>query len=156
MKRFFASLTLALVVALGAAPAWAANPAMAPINAAIAAMNAGDRAALVTEFTHDATIVDDFAPYYFTSSAPGRWYDGFVKDAKANHVVPGTIVIHTPKFVHMTSTAAWIVVPTDYPYTHNGKSELETGSLVFTVTRAKGIWKITSMSWAALTDSMAP
>jgi ketosteroid isomerase-like protein len=153
MKRLLVLFAFAFVLTAGALPARAASPFLAPIYAWAGAVNAGDRAAMIALFARDATIVDDFSPYYFSSSAPARWYDGFLRDAKANRIVPGRIVVHAPKFVHSTATAAWVVAPTDYPYTLNGKRALETGSLVFTLVRTKGEWKISSMSWAALTDS---
>jgi hypothetical protein len=129
-------------------------PELVPIEAAIKASNAGNRAAFVATFTADAAIVDDFAPYRFVApSAAAHWYDGFLADAAANHITPGSIVARRPKFFHKTVDRAWVVVPTDYHYTLNGKAELETGSLVFTVIKSGVAWKISTMSWAALSDS---
>lgn len=155
MKRCLAAVFVAVSFVYAAPSVVAAQaPQLATIDAAIEASNAGNRAAFIATFTADAAIVDDFAPYRFVApSAAAHWYDGFLADAAANHVTPGSIVTHKPKFFHKTAERAWLVVPTDYHYELNGKAELETGSLVFTLVKIGDAWKIATMSWAALTDS---
>jgi hypothetical protein len=157
MKRILAAVFVAISF-VGSGAAYGAGqtppPQLVPIDAAMKAANAGQRAAFVATFTADAAIVDDFAPYRFVApSAPAHWYDGFLADAAANHVTDPIIVTHPPKFVHTTDRRAWVVMPTDYHYKLDGKAELETGSLVFTLVKLGHAWKISTMSWAALTDS---
>jgi ketosteroid isomerase-like protein len=130
---------------------------LAPIVAAVKASNAGDRAGLIALFTADATVVDNFAPYRFTPpNGVGKWYDGFGADAAASHSTDGVIAIKPPRYLHVHGDRAWAVVPTDYRYKLSGTPELETGALVFTLSRIGGEWKITSMSWAEASDSGLP
>jgi len=143
---------------LSAPAASAATPAvLAPIAAIVRLSNAGDRAAFLKLFTPDAVVVDNFAPYRFAPpNGPAKWYDGFGKDAAASGSTDGVISTRTPKYVHVTGDRAWIVMPTDYRYKLKGKPELETGWLVFTESRVRGTWLITSMSWAEFSDSGFP
>jgi ketosteroid isomerase-like protein len=157
MKRFVAGAVMAASLSTCVPAAAAPNPVMAPIVAAMKASNAGDRAGLIALFTPDATVVDNFAPYRFTPpNGVGTWYDGFGADAAASHSTDGIITIKAPRYLHVHGDRAWAVVPTAYRYKLKGTPELETGALVFTLSRIGGSWKITTMSWAEASDSGLP
>ncbi len=154
----FAGAVIAASLVAWALPASAApNPVLAPIVAAMKAANAGDRAGLIALFSADAVVVDNFAPYRFTSpNGVGKWYDGFGADAVASHATDGVITIKPPRYLHVHADRAWAVVPTNYRYQLRGTPALETVTLVFTLSRLNGVWKITTMSWSEASDSGLP
>jgi hypothetical protein len=132
-------------------------PLIAPVAKLVAASNAGDRATFVALFTPDSTIVDDFAPYRFSApGAAGKWYDGFGADATASGITGGVITMQTPKYINVTGTHAWVVVPLTYTYKTKGVAGKETGLLVFTERKTGGRWLFTTMSWGRLTVSTPP
>jgi ketosteroid isomerase-like protein len=158
MHRFVVAVVVAAALLCPAAPASAAPPlpaaVFAPIGAWVKMANAGDRAGLIALFTADGSSVDNFAPYRFAApNGAAHWYDGFVADADAQRETDGIISIRPPTFFHVTGDRAWAVVPTRYRYTLRGTPELETGSLVFTLARTGGVWKLTSMSWSQASDT---
>jgi ketosteroid isomerase-like protein len=135
----------------------APSPVLASIATLVRLSNAGDRAAFLKLFTSDAVVVDNFAPYRFgPPNGPAKWYDGFGADAAASGSTDGVISLRPAKYVRVTGDHAWVVQPIDYRYTLKGKPELETGSLVFTETRVRGTWLVTTMSWAEVSDSGFP
>jgi ketosteroid isomerase-like protein len=158
MIRFVAGAFVAAALLLPVHPARATPslpPAvLAPIAGWVKTANAGDRAGLIALFTADGTSVDNFAPYRFAApNGAAKWYDGFGADADASHETDGVIAITAPRFFHLSGDAAWAVVPTTYRYELAGTPELETGSLVFTLARAHGTWKLTTMSWSQASDT---
>jgi hypothetical protein len=130
---------------------------LTPIQTFVRAANAGDRALLVSAFTADSSIVDEFAPFRFPSpQAAAHWYDGFGADQTANGVSGAIITSTAPKFVTVAGTHAYVVLPTVYTYKVHGKPAKETGSLAFTLVERRAQWKISAMAWAKLTDTSVP
>jgi ketosteroid isomerase-like protein len=155
LDRVRAGLLSAVMMCAAAGPAAAAGPpALAPIATFYRAANAGDRAALVAAFTPDSAILDEFAPFAFPAPrAAAHWYDGFGADQSANGVTNARIIYTPPTFITVTGTHAYVVVPTVYTYKIHGKPARESGSLAFALRARGGVWKISSMAWAKLTDT---
>lgn len=154
-----AALTVMLVTAgpVAAAERDAMTPIMAPIGAFVHAANAGNRGALIAAFASDAAIVDEFAPFRFPApNAAAHWYDGFGADQQANGVTDAVIASSKPKFVTVSGTHAYVVLPTVYTYKIHGKPAKETGSLAFALVERGTRWKIGTMAWAKLTDTSIP
>ncbi len=158
-----ALVLLPLALNAGAAPAVADRGAMAsaavlaPIQTYVRAANAGHRAELISAFTADSTIVDEFAPFAFPAPhAAAHWYDGFGADQTANGVSDAVIASTPPKFVTIDGSHAYVVLPTVYTYKLHGKPAKETGSLSFALRKAGAQWKISAMAWAKLTDTSIP
>ncbi len=128
-----------------------------PIRAFVAAANAGDRARLVSAFSGDSAIVDEFAPFRFRApDAAGHWFDGFGADQAANGVSDALIAVRAPKFATVNGQHAYVVIPTIYTYRIHGKPATESGSLAFTLVQSNRQWKIGTMSWAKISDSSIP
>jgi hypothetical protein len=154
--RLCATVLFALVCVSGAAAA-AERSVLAPIETYVRAANAGNRALLISAFTADSAIVDEFAPFRFPAPhAAAHWYDGFGADQSANGVSDAFIAYTAPKFVTVAGTRAYVVLPTVYTYKIHGKPAKETGSLAFTLIERNATWKISAMAWAKLTDTGQP
>lgn len=130
---------------------------MQPIRTYVGAANAGNREQLVSAFTFDSVIVDEFAPFRFAApNAAAHWFDGFVADQKATGVSAAAIAFTRPKFVTVDGRRAYVVLPTVYTYKLRGKPAKETGSLAFTLVERGSRWKIASMAWAKISDTAGP
>lgn len=128
-----------------------------PIHTFVRAANAGDRALLISLFTPDSTIVDEFAPFCFAAPhAAAHWYDGSGPDQTAHGVTDARISFAAPRFVTVQGSAAYVVVPAIYAYKVHGKPAKEAGSAAFSLTRRSAKWKISAMAWAKLTDTSIP
>jgi ketosteroid isomerase-like protein len=154
--RSVAAALLAVLVVCSAAPA-TERAVLIPIYTYVHAANAGDRAALISAFTTDSLIIDEFAPFRFAApNAAGHWYDGFGADQTANGVTDGLITFTPPKFITVSGPHAYVVLPTVYTYKLHGNPAKETGSLSFALVKRNAQWKIGSMAWAKLTDTSIP
>jgi ketosteroid isomerase-like protein len=130
---------------------------LVPIHRFVRAANAGDRTALISAFSGDSVIVDEFAPFRFPAPrAAAHWYDGFAADQAANGVSGAVIAYAPPKFVTVSGMHAYVVLPTVYTYKIHGKPAKEAGSLAFALTRHDARWEISAMAWAKLTDTSQP
>ena len=154
--RWLAIIAL-LCVCAGRAAGAADRGVLVPIFAFVAAANSGDRAKLVGAFSSDSAIVDEFAPFRFPApNAAGHWFDGFAADQTANGVSAAVIAVRPPKFMTVAGRHAYVVVPTVYTYRIHGAPAKETGSLAFSLVESGTRWKISTMSWAKLTDTSVP
>ncbi len=152
-----AALTLLAILTSRFAADAADSGVIVPIATFVHAANAGDRARLISAFTADSAIVDEFAPFRFPApDAAAHWYDGFGADQTANGVSDAHISYTAPKFVSVDGVHAYVVLPTVYTYKIHGKPAQETGSLAYTLVRRAANWKISAMAWAKRTDTSIP
>ena len=156
MRRFVALAGLMFACATRGAAA-ADRPLLVPIHTFVAAVNAGNRAQLISAFTGEGIIADEFAPFTFPApNAARHWFDGFGADQQASGVSGAVISVRPPKFATVAGAHAYVVIPTIYTYRLHGKPAQETGSLAFTLLQRGSHWKIATMSWAKLTDTSVP
>ncbi len=128
-----------------------------PIQTFVRAANAGNRALVISVFTPDSTIVDEFAPFRFAAPhAAAQWYDGSGPDQTAHGVTDARISFAAPTFITVQGAHAYVVVPAVYAYKIHGKPAKETGSVAYSLTRRDAKWKISAMAWAKLTDTSIP
>jgi ketosteroid isomerase-like protein len=128
-----------------------------PIQTFVRAANAGDRAMLISIFTPDSMIIDEFAPFRFAApQAAAHWYDGSGPDQTAHGVTDARISVAAPTFITVKGSHAYVVVPAIYAYKIHGKPATETGSVTYSLIRRNAKWKISAMAWAKLTDTSIP
>ncbi len=159
MQFFFRTTAVAIIAGLSLAGAASAadQRVLVPIQTYVRAANAGHRAELISAFTADSTIVDEFAPYSFPAPhAAAHWYDGFGADQLAGGVSAAEIRYTAPKFVTVAGIRAYVVLPTVYTYKIHGRPARESGSLAFALRNVGGAWKISAMAWAKLSDTSIP
>jgi hypothetical protein len=147
---------LAFLAARSPAPA-AATDVLLPIQTFVRAANAGDRALLISVFTADSTIIDEFAPFHFGAPhAAAAWFDGSGPDQTAHDVTDARLSFGAPTFMTVHGADAYVVVPAVYAYKIHGKPAKETGSVAYSLARQNRLWKISAMAWAKLTDTSIP
>jgi ketosteroid isomerase-like protein len=135
----------------------AGSDVLLPIQTFARAANAGNRAVVISVFTPDSTIIDEFAPFRFGApQAAAHWYDGSGPDQTAHGVTDARISFAAPKFITVQGAQAYVVVPAVYAYKIHGKPAKETGSVAYSLTRRGAKWKISAMAWAKLTDTSIP
>ncbi len=154
MRAFAASCCVLVTTATATA---ADRDVLLPIQTYVRAANAGQRDVLISAFTADSTIVDEFAPFAFPPPhAAAHWYDGFGADQAASGVTAASITYTAPHFMTVNGTHAYVVLPTVYTYKIHGKPAKETGSLAFALRKLGSTWKICAMAWAKLSDTSSP
>ncbi|MFN2527433.1 MAG: nuclear transport factor 2 family protein [Candidatus Baltobacteraceae bacterium] len=155
----FASLSCILAtVAFGLAGPAQASPAglnaamMLPITRFVAATNADRASGFDGYFTDDAVVVDNFAPYEWTTANAGhRWWSEFRALRAKIHF--GNIHVAAQPITQFTLSAfgAYVVVPLEISFTIMGKPHRQTGLQVFTLRLVGTEWKIATATWGTLT-----
>jgi hypothetical protein len=138
---------LAFLVVPQVAVAAAPDPAvMAPIHQFVDSLNAGDAKKAGEAFVPNAPIVDEFAPFHWTSF--GAWLNDFAADTKKNNVTGVHVTLRPPTTSKVGATDAYEVVPNVITAKSNGKLGHETGIFTFALTKTAAGWRIASWAWA--------
>lgn len=132
------------------------------------AKGGGEKAAVmavIKQFEHDfnagdpgwmklcadpAAIIDEFPPYAWTgSNACKQWSDDYDADAKKNGVTKPSVMFGRPRHLEVMGDRAYVVLPSEYDYTQNGKAVKETGaSITIALQKAGRDWKVSAWTWA--------
>lgn len=156
MKNAFALSILAVVFvasAVGAARAATAPPAaiLAPINAAVTAVNSGNPSGANGLYTNDAVVVDEFAPFSWTGiNAGSEWISTLNAMSAQAHITNVHGVLSPPSAFSVAGDSAYLSFPTDVHFTLNGKNMVEHGTFAFTLRNEGGAWKIVTQTWGTL------
>jgi ketosteroid isomerase-like protein len=139
---------------LAAVPAVAgpAEDATAFINGVMDKFNNGDAKSFVSAHEDNAVIVDEFAPHVWVGAgAAQRWLDDYAKDSKANGVSGGRVDYGKAIQANSDGSTSYVVLPTTYHFTKQGKKMIAPGSMTFVVKRAGEGWKIASWTYSGAT-----
>lgn len=137
-----------------AAPAQAgpAEDATVVVTTMLDRFNAGDIDAFVAAHQDSAIIVDEFAPYVWTGSGSAqRWVADYGRDAEARGISGGRVDYGPPIQANSDGNSAYIVLPTFYRFTQNGRRMAGRGSMTFVMTRESTSWKIASWTYSGAT-----
>src|SRR6185503_2780893 len=135
---------LKIVVAL-AALTLAAGPAMASEQDAVMktvmqwmdGLNKGDVNTALAACAEETAIVDEFPPYEWHGAGTcSKWAADLEAYNKQIGLTDGVTTAKQPRRVDVTGDRAYVVLPTDYRFTANGKKGTEIGAL-FTVALKK-------------------
>jgi ketosteroid isomerase-like protein len=151
MRRSAILLALLLVTSTPsqAAPADDAGRA---VTALIDRFNAGDVEAFLAGHADDAVIVDEFAPYLWSGTGSvQRWVSDYGKDAGAKDIKAGRIDYAAPVQAMSDGDGAYIVLPTTYRFTQQGRKMAGKGSMTFVMKRVGPDWKIASWTYSGAT-----
>ena len=122
---FRTALLAAAVLAVSVASPANAGPgdeATAFISGIMDKFNAGDVDAFVAAHSDDALIVDEFAPYIWTGAGSARrWVESYGADSQAKGTSGGRVDYGKPLQATGDGNAAYVVLPTTYSFTQNGK-----------------------------------
>jgi ketosteroid isomerase-like protein len=114
--------------------------------------NGGDAKAFVAAHQDSALIVDEFGPHVWTGAGSAqRWIEDYGKDAKAKGISGGRVDYGKPIQANSDGASSYVVLPTTYRFTQNGKKMAAAGSMTFVVKRAGPDWKIASWTYSGAT-----
>lgn len=130
---------------------------MATVDAALNAAQSGDIKTMRTEYLPNCSFVDEFAPYQWSGQGSMDAYFASAAEMYKQTGMSGTKVSRgAPKFVNVTSTNAYVVVPLEVQATVKGKPYRAGGTLVFALQHTDAGWKISMQTWAKATENISP
>ena len=143
---------LSALIAAAPAAAGPAEDATRFISGIMDRFNGGDAKAFVAAHQDGALIVDEFGPYVWRGRGSAqRWIEDYAKDAKAKGISGGRVEYGKPIQASSDGTSSYVVLPTTYRFTQNGKKTAAPGSMTFVVKRAGADWKIASWTYSGAT-----
>jgi hypothetical protein len=139
-----------------AAPAHAgpAEDATSAVTNILDRFNGGDINAFFQAHQEGATIVDEFAPYFW--SGPGsaqHWAGDYMRDAATRGISGGRVDYGAPIRAESDGTSAYIVLPTTYRFVQRGTRMAGRGSMTFVMTHVGTSWKIASWTYSGAAPS---
>lgn len=151
-----AKVRLMLVAALGCLvsqqPAVAGSTganALAPIRGFVALTNAGKMKQAASQFAPNATMTDEFAPYYWTGPHVfDQWLAAYGKLAKAKGMTDPIMTLSKPAVFEAEGNEAYVVIPAKFTFKHDGAVQEQTGKMTFALARRVGNWRIESFTWS--------
>jgi ketosteroid isomerase-like protein len=130
---------------------------LATVDAALDAAQSGDIKTMRTEYLSDCSFVDEFAPYHWSGQDSMSAYFASAAEMYKRTGMSGTKVSRgSPKYVYVTSTSAYVVVPLEVQATVKGKSYRASGTLVFALQDTKTGWRISMQTWAKASENIGP
>jgi ketosteroid isomerase-like protein len=146
-----ASLGIALAL-LTAVPAVASAQAdvMTVVHQFVDGFNKGDTKSAAAACADEASIIDEFPPYeWHGAGACMAWMADYDTDAKKNGITDGLVTLGTPRHVDVNGDRAYIVIPSNYTYKHQGNPVEEIGStLTVALYKEAAGWRITAWAWS--------
>lgn len=139
---------------LFAAPAQAGptEDATAAVTNILDRFNGGDVEAFLQAHQANAVVVDEFAPFVWTGSGSAqRWAGDYTRDAAARGISGGRVDYSAPIQANSDGATAYIVLPTTYRFTQNGRRMAGRGSMTFVMARDGADWKIASWTYSGAT-----
>ena len=154
MRKYAFLAVLPAVVAVTSAAAGPAEDATTFIGGIMDKFNGGDAKAFVAAHQDGAVIVDEFGPHVWTGAGSAqRWIEDYGKDATAKGISGGRVDYGRPIQANSDGTSSYVVLPTTYRFTQNGKKMAAPGSMTFVVKRAGESWKIASWTYSGATPT---
>ena len=122
---------------------------MTAVNQFVHAINSGDRNELKNICADQTSIIDEFPPHEW--HGPGacvQWMTDYESDAKKNGISDGKVAIGKPKHLDVTKDRAYVVIPSEYTYQHDGKTVKESGVLfTLALRKSEGAWRAVGWAW---------
>jgi ketosteroid isomerase-like protein len=154
MRKAAFVTVLSALIASSPAAAGPADDATTFISAIMDKFNDGDAKAFVGAHQDGALIVDEFGPHVWTGAGSAqRWIDDYAKDAKARGISGGRVDYGKPIQANGDAASSYVVLPTTYRFTQNGKKMAAPGSMTFVVKKAGDGWKIASWTYSGATPT---
>ena len=153
MPRFAPLFAISLLIAAPAA-AGPSEDATAVATQILDKFNGGDVDAFVAAHRSGALIVDEFAPHIWNgSNSAQQWVGDYTKDAEKRGISGGRVDYGKPIQANSDGKSAYIVFPTTYRFTQNGKKMAGKGSMTFVMARSGATWKIASWTYSGATPA---
>lgn len=145
--------TLALILLLVAPGAANGAPlsseAAGAVRSALGALEVGNRAAFVSAFAPDATILDEISPFYFSGAgAASHWFDRLRAVNDDNAIADEHTQLLTIRTGSVEGQSAYVVVPVRITYRQSNKPLVENGTWTFALKKSDGAWKIAAAAFS--------
>jgi ketosteroid isomerase-like protein len=140
----------ALMLTAGPAAASEQDAVMKIVMQWMDSLNKGDLQTAIAACAKETSIVDEFPPYQWHGEGTcAKWAVELEAYNKKVGITFGVTEAKQPRRVDVSGEHAYVVLPTDYRFTANGKDGAEIGAL-FTVALKKGPqgWRITGWAWS--------
>ena len=145
-------LGFALLAAFAAAPAAAMdqNDVQARVQAFIDAFNKGDIDQVKAICADETAIIDEFPPYeWHGAGACLKWGEDYGKDAQANGITDGKVVLGKFRRHDVSGNRAYLVANATYTFKQKGKAMTEkNATLAIALEKSAPGWRIIAWSWA--------
>ena len=141
LALFAAVMTLVTSVPATAGPAEDATKAVTTV---LDKFNGGDAAAFVAAHRDGAIITDEFEPYIWSGTGSVKTWRG---------ISGGRVDYGAPLQASSDGSSAYIVLPTTYSFTQNGKKMAGKGSMTFVMAKTGADWKIASWTYSGATPA---
>ena len=148
MQKILISLVIALL-ACATVSASEKTDVMAVVHKWVDGFNGGDTKSMSSMCTDDAIILDDFSPHVWQGSgACANWSKDYGAFAKASAITVPKVTVGQAKHLDVDAGYAYLVAPTTYTYSKDGKPVTESGMVAMTLHKTAGGWKISGWAWA--------
>lgn len=149
-------LIFAVMAAAPLSPALAgpAEDATKAVTTVLDKFNGGDAAAFAAAHRDGAAIIDEFAPYSWSGAGSVKtWLEAYAADATKRGISGGRVEYGKPLQASSDGTSAYIVLPTTYSFSQNGKKMAGKGSMTFVMAKTGAEWKIASWTYSGATPA---
>lgn len=144
---------LAFQLPAAAAPSQA-SAALMPVQGFINFTNKGKMKSAAAEFTPNATMTDEFAPFHWQGPHVfDQWLASYGKMAKAAGMTDPVMSTMKPTTLEIRGDAAYAVIPAAFAYKQKGATRHQTGTMTFALTRTKQGWRIQTFTWSLSSGS---
>lgn len=162
------AMALSILVALSAvgsgsraAEDAAAAPLELPVKAWLDAFNRWDAAYPETAFLEDAVVIDQFPSFLWTGRGSARewWLTMMGRTPEAHERARAYhehLELSEPEFVQIDKGVAYFVMPAKLTWTFKGVVHEMTARWIATEIHTAQGWRISSHSWAPLTEVTRP
>ncbi len=152
MKKI--AVAFSLLALFAASPALAADPgANVSVDAAVRAfadaLHKGDMKAFKAMHVASPTIIDEFAPHYW-SGANGfdSWAGDLGKFEAGQGISASQVTIGAPAYEVVSGDHAYVVAPSSYRFQQKGAALRETAQITIVLDKSAAGLKVASWSWA--------
>ncbi|MBN9546303.1 MAG: nuclear transport factor 2 family protein [Alphaproteobacteria bacterium] len=150
MNKFAVLAASSLLAMFAASPAFAADAAVdAAVRAFADALHKGDMKAFKAMHVASPTIIDEFAPHYW-SGANGfdSWAGDLGKFEAGQGISASRVTIGAPQYEVVSGDHAYVVAPSSYSFQQKGAALRETAQITIVLDKSAAGWKVASWSWA--------
>lgn len=146
-------LVFLCVTAVAVVPAFAsdATDVMSSVQQIIDASNKNDASALLAGFMPSLVVVEDVPPYVFQGKTENVLADedkALSADSKSKGITGASIELLTAKFIKVSGTHAYVVVPAIYSFRKNMRLSRQKAIVTVVLEKVKERWLIDSWVWS--------
>jgi ketosteroid isomerase-like protein len=143
--RAGAALAAAILSMSAPARASESDAVRQTVKSWFAKFDAGDGAGALAMCADHGSIIDEFAPFRWSSCAD--WFKAYAAYASQNGITDTRVDLVRFAHVNVQDGRAYVVGPAIYAYKENGRRRVETGIDVITLAKTPSGWRIDSAAW---------